>query len=90
MGALLYEVWESTDCCSELCFVSKGKVKKLTQKADVATVAKITDLAELMSPAAVTETSFLQTPSNHSCSQLRLLSLTSSMLSEMDCVHMDR
>lgn len=34
------------DCCSELCFVSKVKVKKLTQKVVVAKVAKITDLAE--------------------------------------------
>lgn len=77
------------DCCSELCFVSKGKVENLTQKAVVATVAKFTDPAELMSPAAVTETPFLQTPSNHSCPQLHLHSVASSIFSEMDCVHMD-
>lgn len=77
------------DCCSELCFVLKGEVKKLTQTVVVTVVA--TDLAELMSPAAVTATypRFLQTPSNHSCSQLYLHSVTASVFSHMDCVHMD-
>lgn len=42
------------DCCSKLCFVLKGKVKKLTQTVVVTVVA--TDRAELMSPAAVTAT----------------------------------